>query len=1201
MSATYSFFHASDTADWSSNQVVALAASGGGGGGGGGGSSQWSSIGTNVYVGTGSNVGIGNAAPAYALDVTGQVHASAGFAGLAASWQSSSSTTPASAAALSNAYVALSNSAGSTTALAAASNAAFASSNQAFVALPARLGAASNQAIYGSNQGAAFASAQISAVAGQSNTVGLMTKFSSNVAVNGTLTVNNLTYLYSNVTVFNAEEVRSNLVVQGTSTLSNAYSSVALATSNGGLGVGTASPAYALDVAGQVRASGGFVGLAASWESSSDTMPASAAALSNAFVSLSNYAGSTTVLSATSNQAFLALPPLVTAASSAAAAASNQAFLALPPLVTAASSAAAAASNQAFLALPPLLGAASNQAIYGSNQGAAFAATQTVAANGSNTVALPTAFASDLNVVGTLRVGGVVYPPTWATFSPSALSMWGKPSAYLTAAASPSPLPLSLASATTVYLLFPSSSNMGIAASFSNAYSIVAPADGLYHVAAFVALGSNATGTVQAFVSRNLGLSNDLSTGDSRLIATTIATAGGSPVIELSGMAMLKSGDLLSLGMLAGGDDGSGAASILDFNGLHCGMQLTKPNGVTAWNASADGTTVTAPPAANVGLGGQSAPAYTLDVTGQIRATGGFVGLEQSYTGGSTSNPASAFALSNAYATLSTQAGSVGAVATVAAAASNQAFLTLPPLVTAASATAAASSNQAFLTLPAQVTAASATAAASSNQAFVTLPPLVASTTVIAIASSNQAFFTLPAQVAAASSAAAAASNQSLLTLPPLVAAASNAAAAASNQAFLALPPLVTAASNAAAAASNQAFLTLPPLVASASNAAAAASNQAFLALPPLVAANSNAAFSASNLSFPMQISTVAGQSNTVGLMTKFSCNVAINGTLTVNNLTYLYSNVTVFNAEDVRSNLIVEGTATLSNASGAVPLSVSAGGALQLFSTAKFTFGADASLTGSNIVSLAPYGSNLALRHNAVAASNAAVVQDAGGATTINGGAISVLVGSGGFVGIGATPTYPLQVFTPQSTNGLAVFNSNLTNGQFVQQFLGQSGTSSNSGVVKYTHYGSNSSNLVQLAVWGSPGISCIANGNVGIGTTSPAAPLQVTSSNANGQSILATYDIVGYSDARLKTDLLRIDGALDKVKRLSGYTFLRKDFDSAKRFAGVIAQEVKEVLPEVVSTDADGMLSVAYGNLVALLIEAIKELAATKADAAV
>jgi hypothetical protein len=114
---------------------------------------------------------------------------------------------------------------------------------------------------------------------------------------------------------------------------------------------------------------------------------------------------------------------------------------------------------------------------------------------------------------------------------------------------------------------------------------------------------------------------------------------------------------------------------------------------------------------------------------------------------------------------------------------------------------------------------------------------------------------------------------------------------------------------------------------------------------------------------------------------------------------------------------------------------------------------------------------------------------------------------------------------------------------------------------------------------------------GNVGIGLVSPSYKLHV-----NG-TIYAVGDITAFSDARSKTALRQIDGALDKIDALHGYTYERTDEGFAlgaegKRYAGVLAQEVQQVLPEVVYTDNDGSLSVAYGNLVSLLIQGIKEL---------
>jgi hypothetical protein len=122
--------------------------------------------------------------------------------------------------------------------------------------------------------------------------------------------------------------------------------------------------------------------------------------------------------------------------------------------------------------------------------------------------------------------------------------------------------------------------------------------------------------------------------------------------------------------------------------------------------------------------------------------------------------------------------------------------------------------------------------------------------------------------------------------------------------------------------------------------------------------------------------------------------------------------------------------------------------------------------------------------------------------------------------------------------------------------------------------------------------------DGNVGIGTASPAYPLHVAGAGANNISIFAANDIASFSDARVKKDIMRINDALSKVMSISGYTFSRTDVPAkpdapSKRQCGVLAQEVLAVLPEVVGEDPQtGMYNVAYGNITALLIEAIKEM---------
>lgn len=86
-----------------------------------------------------------------------------------------------------------------------------------------------------------------------------------------------------------------------------------------------------------------------------------------------------------------------------------------------------------------------------------------------------------------------------------------------------------------------------------------------------------------------------------------------------------------------------------------------------------------------------------------------------------------------------------------------------------------------------------------------------------------------------------------------------------------------------------------------------------------------------------------------------------------------------------------------------------------------------------------------------------------------------------------------------------------------------------------------------------------------------------------------LTTVVVTTTSDVNLKTNIDTITDALDIVLQLRGTSFTWKD--SNQNSIGLIAQEVEKVLPEVVSTSEENVKSIAYGNVVGVLIEAIKE----------
>ena len=93
-------------------------------------------------------------------------------------------------------------------------------------------------------------------------------------------------------------------------------------------------------------------------------------------------------------------------------------------------------------------------------------------------------------------------------------------------------------------------------------------------------------------------------------------------------------------------------------------------------------------------------------------------------------------------------------------------------------------------------------------------------------------------------------------------------------------------------------------------------------------------------------------------------------------------------------------------------------------------------------------------------------------------------------------------------------------------------------------------------------------------------------------GGNITAGGNVTAFSDRKLKDNLEKIGDALAKVRQITGYTYTRKDLsDKAKRHTGVIAQDVEVVLPEAVE-EHNGIKGVAYGNMMGLVFEAIKEL---------
>lgn len=131
-----------------------------------------------------------------------------------------------------------------------------------------------------------------------------------------------------------------------------------------------------------------------------------------------------------------------------------------------------------------------------------------------------------------------------------------------------------------------------------------------------------------------------------------------------------------------------------------------------------------------------------------------------------------------------------------------------------------------------------------------------------------------------------------------------------------------------------------------------------------------------------------------------------------------------------------------------------------------------------------------------------------------------------------------------------------------------------------------------------------------VAINGEATQSALNVTAGTVTVAETISCQSLTETSDATLKTNVSPIDNALALVQQLEGVRFDWKQHEqqehhtaspptspppaSPPAHVGLLAQQVRDVVPEVVTTNNNGTLSVSYTNLVAVLVEAVKELSA-------
>ena len=193
--------------------------------------------------------------------------------------------------------------------------------------------------------------------------------------------------------------------------------------------------------------------------------------------------------------------------------------------------------------------------------------------------------------------------------------------------------------------------------------------------------------------------------------------------------------------------------------------------------------------------------------------------------------------------------------------------------------------------------------------------------------------------------------------------------------------------------------------------------------------------------------------------------------------------------------------------------------------------------------------------------------------------------------VGIGTpSPTQKLDVNGNIYSNGyLLISTAGGTNPNGALRILSESGVSYIQSGSSLTNGSGNTLKFTNISYsLTAPLTVNTVNNRVGINNENPSYALDVVG------DIYASGNITAASDIRFKTGISNIENPLSTLTQLRGVTYFPNADTTAHRHIGVIAQEVEKVLPEVVFTDntESQFKSVAYGNIVGLLIEAVKEL---------
>ena len=351
-------------------------------------------------------------------------------------------------------------------------------------------------------------------------------------------------------------------------------------------------------------------------------------------------------------------------------------------------------------------------------------------------------------------------------------------------------------------------------------------------------------------------------------------------------------------------------------------------------------------------------------------------------------------------------------------------------------------------------------------------------------------------------------------------------------------------------------------------------------------------------------VSGVSTLGNLVATDGTFSGNVSIAGTLTYEDVTNIDSVGLITARSGVRINdgglVVTAGVSTLSSLQVGTAVTISSG----IVTATSFSGSLANTLTlntsGTGLSGSTTYNnsgaSTFTVTSNATSSNTGSTIVARDSSGNFNAGVITATSFSGNLSGgtvSGTTGTFSSQI---QSTQA----NSTTTGGGqiYLNGSTGNRIDFNTNGVAAptFTTRSAGTKLVLYPAISGSATDYAFGIENSTLWSSIPSATEQfrwyAATTNiatlSGGGNLTVSGTVTANSDIKLKTNIETISDALNKVLKLRGVTYDR--IDSGDHQIGVIAQEIESVIPELVY-ESNGTKSVAYSNMVGLLIEAIKE----------